>query len=368
MATRQCSKCGRSVLGHVGQCGDKCTMQNVSHDEQQLCDEEVSDMYLHALSLPPPSKQPTELNQHDVPVSPASMESNSAVLELTKQLMDMRLIVNDLSNNVAALRNGPVQVPTVATDSAEPRVGASLADTVRKSTVDRDRYLPNGTRIKETVYNKAINGEFIHLVDFVTCENQNEFETKISSDGTMQFVPRKSKKQLDTFLNWLQAWNNYESVIMSVKPELYSELLSYRMFIQSADRKYRWSAIYSYDMRFRADLARDKSWKFGTVSSDLAVSTLDATAVRSDVTRCFRCRSTEHVVPECPFPATLETKKPPAKPNKPQTPQHQGQDICFNFNRKRCTYPACRRAHVCQNCRGSRPYDECTCNPNKVPI
>ena len=193
--------------------------------------------------------------------------------------------------------------------------------------------------------------------------------TKLSSDGILQFVPKKSKKQLDTFTNWLQAWNNYESLIMSIQPELYNELLAYRMFIQTSDRKYRWSAIYSYDLRFRAELARTRSWKFGTISSDLVVSILDATAIKSDVLRCFRCRSTEHIVQECPFPATMEaSKKITTKTTRSPGAQHYGQEICANFNLRRCTYPSCRRAHVCQNCRSAKPYAECRCNPNNVAI
>ena len=37
MGTRHCTKCGREVKGHIGQCGEKCTMpefeENMSESE-----------------------------------------------------------------------------------------------------------------------------------------------------------------------------------------------------------------------------------------------------------------------------------------------------------------------------------------------
>ena len=38
-----------------------------------------------------------------------------------------------------------------------------------------------------------------------------------------------------------------------------------------------------------------------TQNNDLVVSILDATAVKADINRCFRCKSVDHVLQECPF-------------------------------------------------------------------
>jgi hypothetical protein len=281
--------------------------------------------------------------------------------ELTKQMMDMQVTMSNLAQKVAS-----IQVQHTA----------STPDTSRNSAATQpepsgDMYLDNGTKMKETTYKRAINGEFINLIDFLGNDDSNEYDTRVTDEGHVQVVPKRHKKQLDTFLIWLQAWNNYEYVIMSVKPQLYNQLLRYRSFIQSSHRKYEWAAVYSYDIRFRAELARTKSWQFGTVLTDIMVSTMDATAVRLDVIRCYRCRSAEHVVQECPFPASFTPGAPKRIPYKSGTapPNYNyGKEICNNFNRGRCAFQGCKRAHVCQTCRGPRPQIECRCDNNHVAI
>ena len=79
-------------------------------------------------------------------------------------------------------------------------------------------------------------------------------------------------------------------------PELYLGLLEYRQLIQECDSKYTWSAVYTYDVRYRSKLA-----SFGTMDSELFVTILDATAVKSGPLACFRCKSHEHKMASCPF-------------------------------------------------------------------
>ena len=83
---------------------------------------------------------------------------------------------------------------------------------------------------------------------------------------------------------------------MSAHPKLYANLATYRRLIQSLDKKYSWSAIYAYDQRYRTDLARTKSFNYHIQNNDLMVTILDATAIKSDLNRCLRCKSTDHYV------------------------------------------------------------------------
>ena len=352
MSARRCSRCGRTVIGHEGQCGDKCTMDKITSN------------IIEDFDISSPNND-DNLTKGAVggSVGGASIEPTQQAMmsELTKQMMNMEVTMLNLAQKVAS-----IQVQHTA--SKPPDTPRNSATTQQEP--NSDMYLENGTKMKETTHKRAINGEFVNLIDFLGDDCSNEYDTKVT-DGHMQVVPKRHKKQLDTFLVWLQAWNNYESVIMSVKPQLYNQLLRYRSFIQSSQRKYEWAAVYSYDIRFRAELARTKSWQFGTVLTYIMVSTMDATAVRHDVIRCYRCRSAEHVVQECPFPASFSSGTPTRIQYTSGTAlptYHYGKEICNNFNRGRCSFQGCKRAHVCQTCRGPRPQTECRCDQNQVAI
>ncbi len=213
--------------------------------------------------------------------------------------------------------------------------------------------MEGGSKISDSTYKNAISGEFINLEEFVS---------SISREGEAN---EGKYKVLDNFYVWLRAWNEFEKLIMIVQPQLYSKLSAYRRFIQSIDKKYNWPAIHSYDIRFRTELARVKSFDYDHQNNDLVVTILDATAVKGDLSRCFRCKSVEHVVQACPFPAHMVPVEAIPKENKikPFRWYHQGTEGCNNFNAGNCNYAQCNRAHVCKGCRSATPYVRCSqCN------
>ena len=68
---------------------------------------------------------------------------------------------------------------------------------------------------------------------------------------------------------------------MGYKPELYASLSEYRLLIQECDKKYNWTSVFAYDVRFRCRLAASPvSFSFGCIDSELFVTILDAVAVK----------------------------------------------------------------------------------------
>ena len=189
-------------------------------------------------------------------------------------------------------------------------------------------------------------------------------ETYVTSEGSVQVRPKKQKKVIDLFTSWSSAWSNYEAIIVAQRPELYINFAQYRNLIQSCDKKYIWHSVYAYDCRFRAYLANSKSWKFHHTNTDIYIyiTTFDATTLKRGAKQCFRCRSFNHTVHNCPFPATPaveETKKNPTPRVIRDKWIHKGKEGCHNFQIGRCADAMCRRAHVCKSCRGPEPYNKC---------
>ena len=123
----------------------------------------------------------------------------------------------------------------------------------------------------------------------------------VNSNNKVILMPQKYFHEIKSFDTWLQAWNLYERLLVSHDFKLYHGLVTYCTRIQECNKKFKWSAVYIYDQRFRAELAADHSLDFSHVNHDLYIMVLNAVAIRSDIVRCHRCKSTNHTVKVCPF-------------------------------------------------------------------
>ena len=196
--------------------------------------------------------------------------------------------------------------------------------------------------------------------------------------------PRKC--HIDSFDTWLHAWNVYEKLVMAAQPARYTELASYREQIQFANRKFRWSSVYLLDIHLRMAHAskclHDSSLRLDIIDTTLYATILDASALRPHPRQCSRCKSFDHMVKDCAFPASVQmeetlTPTPKTLGNSPrntfraQTSSTQyisnqsswkyakwfspsGQEGCNLSQRKACYQgPNCKRAHICKTCKGT---------------
>ena len=360
---RKCSHCKKPVKGHKGQCGDKC-MDSPLTDHEQYDGINAGDQPEGALSLPPPVQEVNKSinNTPDIMTLNTNIESlvrqNQQVLALLMKNMNLSQTQKDtdhlqvmgstqgsepqvsgstpkaldstsqVSHSASQAPNSSQQVPSsasqvtgnitqppnhtlLALDLSPPSLSEPSAvvppQNVHQTTQSYPTlhsgeayYLHNGSKLSEPLRKSVLAGEYVNLAEFLTKSDTNDFEAHIS-DGEVQFKTKRCKRSLDNFYVWLQAWNEFEALLMSTYPHLYSNLASYRRLIQLLDHKYSWPAIYVYDQRFRAELARNNSFSYHIQNNDLMVTILDATAIKSDLKRCLRCKSTEHYVQECPF-------------------------------------------------------------------
>lgn len=229
--------------------------------------------------------------------------------------------------------------------------------------------------IPESTIKSALNGEFVYLDHFllnvtVSQETLGELQQYVDADGQVSYKPRRSKRRISNLQSWLEAWSNYEKLMISYHGiQLYDTMWKYRNFITECDRKYNWPAVAVYDIRHRADMSR-KSVDFSQADHDLMSQILDSTAIKANAPRCFRCKSFLHTVNECPFPQ-VAPKAPQTKNKRAENTSNQNSAICRNFNSLRCVLTSCPRRHECRSCHGDLPYDLCIksgpCSGGQVP-
>jgi hypothetical protein len=193
-------------------------------------------------------------------------------------------------------------------------------------------------------------------------------------EGELVFKPKRSIKNMDSFLLWSMAWRTYEELLVGFDPSLYSGLVAYRIFIQTCAAKHWWPSVYSYDVRNRAKHSMNHSFLFHQLDNDIYVTTMDATTIKPNVKQCNRCKSIWHMGKDCPFseegalaPPTRQTQTPSGQQGASSGRQNgntpMSSQVCFNWNAGRCHDSRCVRRHVCERCGGPQPLPRCAnCN------
>ena len=187
---------------------------------------------------------------------------------------------------------------------------------LQNSDLKADSIMPPPTRqcsfpfIPKELQNQVVRGEYVHLEDFIPDPFTGlrssglllqHDDSGMSGSGSLKLV--KPRRQLSNFHQWLTAWSQYERILVNFNGSLYNDLAAYREVIHAAAHKFQWSAVYMYDQCFRAVLANDHSFKYGSIHHDLYVSLLNHDAVNTKVPRCHRCQAYDHKVAHCPFPS-----------------------------------------------------------------
>ena len=130
--------------------------------------------------------------------------------------------------------------------------------------------LPGGAKISEKMSKSAIDGDFINLVDFLSSpdyKSRGDVEPILDDDGKLSFRTKYNTRGIENVAQWLLALNNYEYLIVSTHPSKYAEMLRYRDFIMKCAQKFQWYAVYSYDCRFRAHVAKTSGSSLATTDT-----------------------------------------------------------------------------------------------------
>ena len=97
-------------------------------------------------------------------------------------------------------------------------------------------------------------GEFVHFTNLLRLEGDLHAsegqQVIITPQGQLLTKLAQPQRDISSFDSWLAAWFQFEKVMMEAHPNRYSELCAYREVIHAASRKFRWSSVYSYDVRF----------------------------------------------------------------------------------------------------------------------
>ena len=108
----------------------------------------------------------------------------------------------------------------------------------------------------------------------------------LDPQGQLVMKRARSQRDISSFDLWLSACFLYEKYRVKAHPSRYSELCAYHDIIHSATRRFHWSAVYTYDVRFRSKMANGDLSRFDQLNQTLYITGFDATALHSDARQC----------------------------------------------------------------------------------
>ena len=190
-----------------------------------------------------------------------------------------------------------------------------------------------------------------------------------------------------------------QNTVLSFYPSRYQELLHYWHHIADLDQHFHRAAVLSYDAQFQ-HRCTIQGLPFSAFDQQLYITMLDTMATKVSAHRCFQCQHFDHEDVDCSFPPRAPLEKDPASKkaaqgqlgweinrgtcssitshgaSSPQLPPvfHQGREICIKYQSNSCSFPNCRRAHVCKHCKQEHPASEChpactvTSQPRQLPV
>ena len=92
----------------------------------------------------------------------------------------------------------------------------------------------------------------------------------------------KKPASTESFDHWVEAWSAHEKTYLT-NPEKYAELAQYHGIIQKANWKFRWKAVYDFDVQFQISLSSTTK-RLDQIDSTLYTTILDSSAVCAEGT------------------------------------------------------------------------------------
>ena len=224
--------------------------------------------------------------------------------------------------------------------------------------------------VNETTLKRTLSGEFTNTEIFLSGNyTQGTEETRYETfleQGQLVVKPKRSRRKIYDVLTWLEGYNEYERVMAEYHGlSVYSVMCTYKNIVIDWSRKYSWQYIQSFDVANRSKKS-GISIDFSDYDLVLFTSTFHAGTVKSSVTNtgntggvhCYKCGRPDHIRSNCPFRDGPGNQGASTRPS--GRSQTEKQEVCYNFNRLKCSYKWCSRAHVCTGCGANQtPHEEC---------
>ena len=99
--------------------------------------------------------------------------------------------------------------------------------------------------LQEKMVRNTLEGELVFLLNFVDdIDNEEENLEIVSDSGQFKVKQKCSKRKINSYITWLQAWHNYERLMVEFHGfEAHDRMADYKITILDFSKKYHWEAV-----------------------------------------------------------------------------------------------------------------------------
>ena len=219
--------------------------------------------------------------------------------------------------------------------------------------------------VPKRVYNRMVAWEFVDLAElrpqgaFEVLQQESDQQKLLVLPAHGFQVSKAKRKPIKELNTWIQCFAVYIGVMAGKHPSAVPEMLAYMLTIMKAAREYEDPTWILYDLAYRDKAAATKNRTWSQI--DVGLYNQIFTGRARQLKLCKHCNSTSHATDEY----TEASRKTPAEENAggSRPAKVTKSDVCFLFNKGRCTFQMCKFRHMCSICSGRHAAISC---PRKV--
>ena len=207
---------------------------------------------------------------------------------------------------------------TVAVDQISPLVAPSMSIASGHSMIRKNPFALPGLLKKDL--QTIEQGEYLDF-DKIKPKNLDQRKREEGEEGfgvamttfydnelgeeTLR-LKRVSSNKVEKFPEWLECWNKFMLARLHYHPAEQAQLMAYQRTITSFAKKFKFSAVYNYDIDFRKTMAAERSLppeyrtaKWEVQHEELKNEHLSIDQFLAPKT-CFKCKEKGHLANVCP--------------------------------------------------------------------
>jgi len=222
--------------------------------------------------------------------------------------------------------------------------------------------------VPKRLYNRMVAWEFVDLAELrphgaleATQESDQQKLLVMPAHGFQ--VSKARKKPIKEINTWVQCFVVYMVAVAKKHPSALSEMVAYMLTIMKAAQEFEDPAWILYDAAYRDKAAATNTKTWSQIDTGLYNQIFTGRARQLRV--CKHCSSTSHLSEEC----MESSRKRPREEHVGGARPAKGarSDVCFLFNKGRCTFEVCKFRHMCSVCGGRHAALSCSRRAERGP-
>ena len=209
--------------------------------------------------------------------------------------------------------------------------------------------------VPKRLFNRMVAWEFVDLAELrplgaLEAIHQESEQQKLLVMPAYGFQVSKARKKPIKELNtWVQCFLVYMAAVASKHPSALSEMVAYMLTIMKAAQEFEDPAWILYDVAYRDKAAATGNQRWSQIDTGLYNQVFTG--------RARQLKTCLHPLEEC---AEGSRKRPREEHiGGPRPAKGARSDVCFLFNKGRCTFEVCKFRHMCSICGGRHAAVSC---------